>query len=66
MIGSIRNNHEDNLYIAQHMLPMNNNGSESVISGKISLCNQPLIGVFDGMGGESYGEAAAFIALAHF
>ncbi len=62
MIGSIRNNHEDNLYIAQHMLPMNNNGSESVISGKISLCNQPLIGVFDGMGGESYGEAAAFIA----
>ena len=62
IIGNVRMNHEDNYYVRQMTLPMNNSGTDDVISGSLKSSDRPLIGVFDGMGGECFGEAAAFIA----
>lgn len=62
LTGHVRSSHEDNLYIENHTLPMNNTGTRGVAGGNVSSGDSPLIGVFDGMGGESRGEAAAFIA----
>ncbi len=60
--GKVRGNHEDNLYIDRTVLPLENTGTNGVINGFLLSDTHPLIGVFDGMGGESSGEVASFIA----
>ena len=60
--GNIRSNHEDNLYVDQCILPLDNAGIENVISGELSSNECQMFAVFDGMGGESCGEVAAYIA----
>ncbi len=62
MIGNVRKNHEDNLYVGQSILPADNCGMKGVFSGVFQSSEAPLFGVFDGMGGESCGEVAAFLA----
>ncbi len=62
ILGCVRNNHEDNVYIDSFLLPMNNSGLQNIMTGTLSSDDIPLLGVFDGMGGESCGEAAAFVA----
>ena len=62
IIGKVRSNLEDNLYINRSILPVKSTGTNDVISGHMTGTSFPLIGVFDGMGGESFGETAAFIA----
>ena len=62
--GLIRTRHEDNLYAAGFTLPEGNSGMEGVMSGHISSGETPLFGVFDGMGGETAGDAASYLASA--
>ena len=63
--GLVRVNNEDNFYCAGQFLPMDHGDipafERTVIPGPASA-----FAVFDGMGGEQYGEAASFLAAAEF
>lgn len=61
-IGKVRNNNEDNFWCCGESLDSENKGMSHVRSGKIKQKDFPLLAVFDGMGGESCGEMAAFLA----
>ena len=61
-IGKVRNNNEDNFWCCGESLDSENKGMSHVCSGHIKQADLPLLAVFDGMGGESCGEMAAFLA----
>lgn len=61
-IGKVRKNNEDNLYFNGLSLPEENPGLNGIISEKRNLETLLCYGVFDGMGGEEYGEKASFAA----
>lgn len=61
-IGKIRANNEDNFFFDGTILEMDNHGLEKVLSIERSLSDLLYCGVFDGMGGEAFGEEASFIA----
>ena len=61
-IGKVRVNNEDNFYFGQRFLPKNNIGLDGIIYYQNLLDKPVCFGVFDGMGGESYGEEAAYLA----
>lgn len=65
-IGKIRGNNEDNFWCCGNTLPADNRGSEGIHAGVISRGKLPALAVFDGMGGESCGEMAAFLASEEF
>lgn len=48
------------------ILPVNNEGTKGICSKIISGNRAPAMAVFDGMGGESCGEIAAFLASEEF
>ena len=61
--GKRRNNNEDNFYFNNIILPEENDGTEQSLVFEQKLENAPLIfGVFDGMGGASDGQVAAFLS----
>lgn len=61
-IGKIRNNNEDNFWCCGDSLEAQNQGMSHIRSGYMKQSEYPLLAVFDGMGGESCGELAAFLA----
>lgn len=61
-IGKVRNNNEDNFWCCGESLDSENKGMSHVRSGRMKQTELPLMAVFDGMGGESCGEMAAFLA----
>lgn len=61
-IGKIRKNNEDNLFFFGTILNSNNNGTESILHKTDVLRNHLCFAVFDGMGGEQYGEIASYHA----
>lgn len=61
-IGKIRANNQDNFWCCGQYLNADNKGTEGVQHGRISHTQFPLLAVFDGMGGESCGEIAAYLA----
>lgn len=61
-IGKVRNNNEDNFWCCGESLPAQNQGMDHIRSGSVSQSELPLLAVFDGMGGESCGEMASFLA----
>ena len=61
-IGKIRNNNEDNFWCCGEFLNAQNQGMSHIQSGCRKQSEYPLLAVFDGMGGESCGEMAAFLA----
>lgn len=61
-IGKIRNNNEDNFWCCGDSLEAQNQGMSHIRSGYMKQSEYPLLAVFDGMGGESCGEMAAFLA----
>lgn len=61
-IGKIRNNNEDNFWCCGDSLEAQNQGMSHIRSGRMKQSEYPLLAVFDGMGGESCGEMAAFLA----
>ena len=64
--GNIRANNEDNFWCFGESLPVNNEGTKGICSKIISGNRAPAMAVFDGMGGESCGEIAAFLASEEF
>ena len=64
--GKIRSINQDNFWYAGKYLEMANDGLETIESGKIDAEDCPAFAVFDGMGGEQYGEAAAYVAAKTF
>lgn len=61
-MGKVRTNNEDNFWCCGESLAAENQGTNEVRSGRVRQESMPLLAVFDGMGGESYGEIAAYLA----
>lgn len=61
-MGKIRANNEDNFWCGGEYLPAENQGLGVVKTGEALSSEMPALAVFDGMGGESCGEMAAFLA----
>lgn len=61
-VGKLRRNNEDNFLFCGRILPQTNNGTPQVLAQKLPVNDPQLFAVFDGMGGEEAGEAAAFAA----
>ena len=60
--GKIRRNNEDNFYFDGRCLPADNNGLDTPLTMTAHLEHTVHLAVFDGMGGENFGELAAFAA----
>lgn len=65
-IGKVRGNNEDNFWCCGDTLPAVNQGSGEIRQGFSDCKKMPALAVFDGMGGESCGEMAAFLASEEF
>ena len=61
-MGRVRANNEDNFWCCGEKLEAENQGSHGVFTNRISQSRLPLLAVFDGMGGESCGEMASYLA----
>lgn len=61
-IGNVRDNNEDNFWCCGETMNAENQGTKGVLVGRAAQSPFPLLAVFDGMGGESCGEIAAFLA----
>ena len=60
--GIIRGKNEDNFYFDGDYLNVHNHGMKSPLYMKKALHRNIYMAVFDGMGGENYGEIAAYYA----
>ena len=60
--GKIRKNNEDNFYFDGRVLEAENSGLPHPASMTCVLRREICVAVFDGMGGENYGEEASFAA----
>ena len=60
--GNVRANNEDNFWCCGETMGAFNQGTGGVRTGKTAQSDYPLFAVFDGMGGESCGEMAAYLA----
>lgn len=61
-MGKVRNNNEDNFWCCGETLTEEHQGIDHVGTGCVSQSDLPLLAVFDGMGGESCGEVASYLA----
>ena len=64
--GKVRANNEDNFWCCGQLLPAENHGIEGVRTGSVIRDDLPVLSVFDGMGGESCGEMASYLAAEAF
>lgn len=60
--GKIRKNNEDNFFFDGRFLDVENDGLPQVLSFRREIGKGICLAVFDGMGGENYGEFASFEA----
>lgn len=60
--GRVRGNNEDNFFFDETSLLEQNNGLSAPLTLSVSTAEDPMLAVFDGMGGEAYGETASFTA----
>ena len=58
--GRVRRNNEDNFCFGIRFLPREHKGLAEIISCRFRTGRKRILGVFDGMGGEQFGEAASF------
>ena len=61
-MGKVRKNNEDNFYYLGRCLESENTGLRHPVSSEDLLKTNVCCAVFDGMGGESFGELASFAA----
>jgi len=59
-IGTVRSNNEDNFYFGGKILNEKNRGLTK--TKQKTFCRKTCFGVFDGMGGQQWGEKAAWLA----
>lgn len=64
--GKVRANNEDNFWCCGESLEVEHQGTEDVITASAVSLKMPALAVFDGMGGESCGEIASFLASKTF
>ena len=62
VVGKVRTNNEDNFCFNSQNLKESNNGSERIYVNEFTNEENKIFAVFDGMGGESNGERASYIA----
>ena len=60
--GKIRKNNEDNFFFDGRCLEADNNGLKHPVTITKTLRRELCVAIFDGMGGENFGEIAAFTA----
>ena len=60
--GKVRKNNEDNYFFNGKCMPEFNEGLKKPVSMSFRLGSNTCMALFDGMGGENYGEAASFAA----
>ena len=60
--GKVRANNEDNFWCCGRNIPWENQGTGGIQCGSAVNGEFPVLAVFDGMGGESSGEMAAYVA----
>lgn len=60
--GKVRRTNQDNFICGGKRLLSDGTGLLSPLTGSVPAGQQPLFGVFDGMGGEEQGEMASFLA----
>ncbi|MDR0220544.1 MAG: protein phosphatase 2C domain-containing protein [Lachnospiraceae bacterium] len=60
--GNIRATNQDNFWCAGRYLESENDGLAAPLQGSAASGSVPVFAVFDGMGGEKYGEVAAYLA----
>lgn len=61
-MGKVRKNNEDNFYFDGRCLEEQNEGLRHPVTMRKSLRSECFAAVFDGMGGENFGEAASYAA----
>lgn len=61
-VGRLRKNNEDNFYVDAHYRTDLFALDDDRVSGTLCSADNPMVAVFDGMGGEACGEVAAFVA----
>lgn len=61
-VGRRRAGNEDNFYFDGRILPRDNDGLRTAAGMEEVLKRELCYGVFDGMGGENYGEEASYLA----
>ena len=61
-IGKVRKNNEDNFYFDGRCLEETNRGLKQPVSMRTVLRKEICYAIFDGMGGENYGECASYAA----
>jgi len=64
--GNVRGKNQDNFWCAGEYLKSENDGLATPIKNISDNINKPIFAVFDGMGGEKYGEIAAYLAAKTF
>jgi len=64
--GLVRAKNQDNFWCMGKFLARENDGLTEPIIDMVSTKNLPAFAIFDGMGGEQQGEAAAHIAASYF
>jgi len=64
--GPVRDKNQDNFWCMGEYLDSENEGLANPITGETDTKSTPAFAVFDGMGGEQYGEVAAYIAAKIF
>jgi protein phosphatase len=64
--GKVRSDNQDNFWCAGRYLESENDGLAAPIVGTAKCGDRPVFGVFDGLGGESHGELAAYFAAKTF
>ncbi|MBR0208941.1 MAG: serine/threonine-protein phosphatase [Oscillospiraceae bacterium] len=60
--GKVRKNNEDNFFFDGRCLEADNNGLKHPVTMTRTLRREVCVAVFDGMGGENFGELASFAA----
>ena len=61
-VGKLRNNNQDNFICDGCCMPAEGEQTERPLQGVKTTKERALFGVFDGLGGEAYGEVASYIA----
>ena len=60
--GKVRKNNEDNFFFFGRILNSYNGGLKSPVAEEQALGKEICLAVFDGMGGESFGELASYVS----